>query len=141
MEPLVVTRTIALPVSVGEAWRSVQAGGWLGDRVAVELVAGASGTIADDGTVRRVVVTDVDPETSLRLVWWDEDRPAQVSTVDVRVEADGDGATVTVTERVLGGSVAGFAEATVADLRPAEATWDRRLRALVGEVALAPAVA
>ena len=138
MEPLAVIRSLSLPSSVEEAWRSVLDAGWLGDRVDLALVAGATGTIAEDGVVRRAVVTEVVEGAALRLVWWDEADPAVVSTVEVEVAADGDGAAVTVTEQVLGGAVALVGEASVLDLGAAGPAWDRRLRALVGEVALLP---
>ena len=141
MEPLAVTRSISLPASADQAWRSVLDGAWLGDRVDLDLVAGAAGTIEEGGIRRRAVVAEVVEGGSLRLLWWDEADPAVVSTVEVHVTGDDDAATVTVTERVLGGTVALAARATVADLGVAEVTWDRRLRALVGELALAPATA
>ena len=141
MEPFAVTRSTSLPTSADEAWRSVLEGAWLGDDVALVARVGATGTIVEGDVVRRAVVTEVVDGAALRFVWWDESRPELVSTVDVRVEGDEQGSTVTVTEQVLGGAVALAAEASVADLGISEVTWDRRLRALVGDLALAPAAA
>jgi len=141
MDPLAVTRSISLPTSADQAWRAVVDGAWLGERVDLDLVVGAAGTIEDAGVRRRALVAEMVEGASLRLLWWDEADPAVVSTVEVHVTGDDDAATVTVTERVLGGAVALATQATVADLGGAESTWDRRLRALVGEIALAPATA
>lgn len=145
MEPLAVTRSISLDLPADRAWDAVLEGGWLGAAAELEPVIGATATVVEEGVVRRLVVTDVAPGSALRFVWWDEADPAIVSTVEVHVEGAGDdgaASTVTVVETaVVGGSVSLAGEASVADLGIAEATWDRRLRSLVGETALAPACA
>jgi hypothetical protein len=140
MEPLAVTRTVALPVSVEEAWRSVVDGGWLGDHVDLELLVGATGSVVEGGTVRRTVVTELDEGRAVRFVWWDEADPAVVSTVHIEVEGAAQGSTVRVTETVVGAAVACLGLASVGDLGSSPTSgWDRRLRALVGEPALTPA--
>lgn len=141
-----VTRSIELPVSAEEAWGSLRdadgLAGWLGEAVELDEVApGAAGTVAEGGTVRRLVVTEVVAGRSIGFVWWDEGAPGDASTVTISITPDGDDAsTVTVTERLAGGVVASMGEASIADLAPAVGgAWDRRLRALVGEHALADA--
>lgn len=141
-----VTRSIELPVSAEEAWSSLRdadgLAGWLGEAVELaEVAPGAAGTVAEEGAVRRLVVTEVDPGRSIGFVWWDETAPEDASTVTIAITPVDDGSsTVTVTERLAGGVVASLGEASVADLAAsAGGAWDRRLRALVGEAALADA--
>lgn len=140
MEPLALTRTLALPVSSEEVWRSVADASWLGDHVDLELRVGAAGRVVDGGVVRRAVVTEVDEGRAVRFAWWDEADPSVVSTVHLEVEDAEPGSRVTVTETVVGAAVASLGHASIDDLGPSIASgWDRRLRALVGELALAPA--
>lgn len=150
-----VTRSIELPVPADEAWASMGdaegLAGWLGDAVELDLVVGAAGTIVEGGTVRRVVVTEVDAGRSIGFVWWDEAAPQEASVVTIALTPvagiagiDGiDGATtattitpattVTVTERLAGAASASLGGATVGDLVAlADAGWDQRLQALVG---------
>lgn len=140
MELPTVTRTIELALGLDEARRAVLDAAWLGDEVDLALVAGAAGTVREGDVVRRAVVTEADAGR-VRLLWWEEADPAVVSTVEIEVAGDDERSTVTVTEAVLGGSVARLDAAAVTDLGTVDLAWDRRLRALVGEVALAPAVA
>ena len=144
-----VTRSIELPVSAEEAWTSIGGAdglaGWLGDAVELEVIPGASGTVVDAGTVRRVVVTEVDAGRSVGFVWWDDDAPEEASVVTIALTpADGTGAdgatTVTVTERLAGAASASIGSASIGDLAlAADGAWDRRLRALVGDAALSAA--
>lgn len=140
MQPLAITRTIELDLGIADARRAVLEAAWLGDEVDLALVAGAAGTVGEGDVVHRAVVTEADAGR-IRLVWWDEADPAVVSTVDIEVAGDDERSTVTVTEVVAGGAVARLDASSVADLGAVELAWDRRLRSLVGEVALAPAAA
>lgn len=143
-----VTRSIELPVSAEEAWTSLRDGdglaGWLGDVVDLPAVEpGAAGSVVDDGSVRRFVVTEVDEGRSIGFVWWDEATPRDASTVHIAITSDGgaETSTVTVTERLAGGVVASMGEASVADLvAEAGCGWDRRLRMLVDGCVLADAL-
>jgi uncharacterized protein YndB with AHSA1/START domain len=141
-----VTRSIELPVSAEEAWTSLRdadgLAGWLGDAVDLPDVApGAAGRIVEGDAVRRLVVTEVLEGRSIGFVWWDEAAPEDASVVTIAVEpGDGETSTVSVTERLAGGVVASMGEASIADLGSgAGGAWDRRLRQLVGEAALADA--
>lgn len=145
LAPADVSRSIELPVSVGEAWESIRdAEGlsrWLGDRVELDVVPGAAGTIAEGDVTRRVVVTEVDEGRSVGLVWWDEAAPEEASVVTIALAPGGDGdtTTVTVTERLAGAAVASVTNSIATDVTGIESAWDQRLQALVGAPALAPA--
>jgi uncharacterized protein YndB with AHSA1/START domain len=143
-----VTRSIALPVSAAEAWTSLRdpdgLAGWLGDLVDLPGVEpGAAGEVIEGDATRRLVVTEVDEGRSIGFVWWDESAPEDASVVTIAVssgEGDGGDATVTVTERLAGGVVASMGAACIADLTAtAGGAWDRRLRVLVGDLAVADA--
>lgn len=140
-----VTRSIELPVSAEEAWDSLRdAAGleqWLGERVELDVVPGAAGTVREGDVTRRVVVTEVDEGRSIGLVWWDEAAPEEASVVTIALAPGADDATtVTVTERLAGAATASLGSASIGDLvGKAEAAWDQRLQALVGDVALSAA--
>lgn len=141
-----VTRSIELPVPAEEAWSSLRdpdgLSGWLGEVDLPAIEPGAAGAIIEGGTVRRLIVTEVDEGRLIGFVWWEEGAPADASVVTIAVSPadDGETSTLTVTERLAGGVVASMGEASVADLAAsAGGAWDRRLRALVGEAALADA--
>src|SRR5699024_8924875 len=67
--------------------------GWLGDSIELADVApGVAGRVVDlDGTVRRLVVTEVIEGERLAFAWWSEDDPADASSVVVSLDGDGDG--------------------------------------------------
>lgn len=139
-----VSRSVDLPVSAEEAWASISdadgLAGWLGDAVDLEIVPGATGTVAEGGVVRRTVVTAVEAGRSVELAWWDEARPEEASIVTIAVDPTEGGTRVTVTERLAGAASASLGGASVGDLvGEADAAWDRRLRALVGDGALSAA--
>lgn len=144
--PSIVTRTLVLPVSTDEAWTSLRdadgLAGWLGDAVDLEVVPGAAGTIVEGGTVRRVVVTEVEAGRSIGFAWWDEDAPAAASVVTISLDpqASGDGTTVTVTERLAGAAPALVGSASVDDLLAVGSGWDRRLQAMLGAPVRTPAL-
>lgn len=144
LAPASVSRSVELPVSAGEAWESLRdAAGlsqWLGDRVELEVVPGAAGTVVEGDVTRRVVVTEVVEGRSIGLVWWDEAAPQEASVVTIALAPGADDTTtVTVTERLAGAAMASVGTASIRDLGPIEASWDQRLQSLIGTVALAPA--
>lgn len=140
-----VTRSIDLAAPVDRVWTE------LGDAdgLAGFLAGSAAPTPADDGPLRegaaldleidgarrRLVVTTVEAGHRLGFVWWDLKGPDLASTVDLTVDATEDGARVTVTETLdpaalaLGGAGRASLSAASIDI---EASWDRRLDALVG---------
>lgn len=144
-----VTRSIELPGTAEEVWTSLATAaglaGWLGEAVELdrELVPGAVGRVIDGSAVRRLVVTEVDAGRSIGFTWWDEAAPDEASTVTIALApcgGDGGSTTVTVTERLAGAANASVGAATIGDLvEVAEASWDRRLQALLGDSTLAAA--
>lgn len=151
MEPLTVTRSVRLEADVDAAWSSmateVGLSTWLAERVEVDVVMGAVGRSVDrDGTVRRLVVTEVEAGRRLGFTWWSDADPAEASSVSITVEpAEGSCATVTVTEavdpgpRAAAGALAGRADswtpASMVDLVARADVWSARLQHLVGTVA------
>ncbi len=73
---------------------------WLGGEVDLELEPGAVGRVTDpDGTVRQVLVTDVEPGRRLGWHWWSDDD--ELSSVDLLVEPlDDDCTRIRVTETI-----------------------------------------
>ena len=140
MDLIATTRSLVLPTYVERAWEAIASAeglaAWLGDEVDLAAVLpGAAGAVVDGGVARRVVVTGVEEGRLVRFAWWDEAAPELASTVELRVEAEGDGSRVTVTEQVLGAAKASVAVASVDDLHlDVGAPWDRRLHALLGVV-------
>ncbi|MGZ4716045.1 MAG: SRPBCC domain-containing protein [Acidimicrobiales bacterium] len=72
---------------------------WLGGEVDLTLEPGSVGRVTDpDGTVRQVLVTDVEPGRRLGWHWWSDD---ELSSVELVVEPiDGDRTRIRVTETV-----------------------------------------
>ena len=156
MEPFTVTRSIHLDADVRRVWESLadDAGlaGWLADAVELEVVPGAAGRLLDaGGAERRVVVTEVTEGRRLGFAWWNDDDPAQASSVVITVDGDDDATTVTVTETLdasafagsgIGGPslhVAGIGEASVGDLFGHLDGWAGRLGRLADALAPLPA--
>ncbi len=129
MEPLVVTRTLTLHAPAEQVWRLIaddaELTGWFGGEAHLDLRPGGVGRfVDDDGRVRRAVVDAVDAGNRVRWTWWDQDEPADASTVELTVGAEPDGTTsLTVTETsVLGGARAcALAEAEISG------AWQGRL--------------
>ena len=145
MEPLTVTRRSTLPADRREVWRHLAdadlLGAWLGAEIAVEVVPGASGTVTtDDGRRRQIVVTHVEHEAGVGFVWWDEDDPAGVSAVELRVEEDAaDTAVLTVTETLdPAASLVGALGGRACDVHEAGASvaegWGLRLGLLAADL-------
>ena len=105
VEPLTVTRRSTLPADRREVWRHLAdadlLGAWLGAEVAVEV--GARRRRARSRPTTAAVDRSSSPtsrhEAGLGFVWWDEDDPAGVSAVELRLDEDAtDTAVLTVTE-------------------------------------------
>jgi uncharacterized protein YndB with AHSA1/START domain len=77
----------------------------LGGEVELDLEPGAVGRVTeDDGTVRQVLVTDVEPGHRLTWHWWSDDD--ELSSVELVVEPlDGDRSSVRVTETLTAGPI------------------------------------
>lgn len=152
MTPPRVTRSVHLDAPAADVWAAVGRvdglGTWLGTDIRADhdtVAAGRTATVTDrDGTVRRLVVTEVDEGRSVGFVWWDQDRPDRASTVTVTLAGgtdgdDGDGTTVTVTETLDPAAAATGLDARASVRGAADAVaagWDVRLANLCA--ALAP---
>jgi len=154
MDPLTITRSIRIDAASEAVWASVGAAdglaGWIGESVDLDVAVGAAGSVVDhDGTRRRLVVTEVAEGERVGFVWWDDDRPDDVSTVVICLDDEGDGARVTVTETLdpvnagaaggLGGRASSLAGAEVGDLVEVADRWEGRLGRLLGLASLAAA--
>lgn len=101
LAPGAVRRERELPVVRDEAWALLRdAAGltrWLADRVDLEVIPGAEGTITDGHGERRVVVEEVDEGRHVALRWWAPGEEAAL--VDLRLEPITDASTrLVVTE-------------------------------------------
>ena len=78
---------------------------WLDAEVDLDLEPGAVGRVIDpDGTVRQVLVTDVEPGRRLAWHWWSDDD--ELSSVELVLEPlDDDRTRVRVTETITASSL------------------------------------
>jgi uncharacterized protein YndB with AHSA1/START domain len=137
-----VERSVELPVGADDLWRALAdatlLADWLGAAVDIrtadgEVQPGSSGRVVDDdGTVRDVLVTAVEPGRSITWHWWNE--RDGVSTVHLEVAALTDGSSRLRVVESLGADPTGSAPAARACAR----RWERatsRLWARVGSAA------
>ena len=98
-----VTRTTVLPAEPARVWEAVgspeRLSRWLGVEVELDLRPGGEGMARErDGSVRRLVVEEVEPGERLAFHWWRDDRG---STVEIDLKPAGDGTALRVTETML----------------------------------------
>ena len=95
-EPLTITRHVDLDLGADRLWDAITDSSllatWLGDHVDLEVRPGGTGTVVDDGVLRRVRVDHVQQGRELTFTWWDDERPEVTSTVRFEVEALPEGA-------------------------------------------------
>jgi uncharacterized protein YndB with AHSA1/START domain len=104
-----VTRTAHLPADPARVWEAVRSpdrlSRWLGADVDLDVRPGGEGTAREPGgTVRRLVVEEVEPGTRLTFQWWpaDDDTPGwDASTVEIDLEPADGGTLVRVTETLV----------------------------------------
>jgi uncharacterized protein YndB with AHSA1/START domain len=94
-------QTITIDQAPDEVWALVSTSEglatWLGEEVEIDLVAGGSGLVVDDGEVRHVLVTEVDEGRRVTWHWSGDD--GEISTVGIDlVEIAPGTTTVIVTE-------------------------------------------
>lgn len=117
---VVIERQLVVPVPATRLWEALTEpdllADWFGAAVTWELRPDAPARFDDhDGTQRRGRVTEVLPGRRLAFRWWEAgdngDDDADVSEVVYRLDPDGDGTRLVVTERRLDAadSVAGHA--------------------------------
>lgn len=145
-----VEQSTEIDADVDEVWEVLTdpdaLGRWLGTEVAVDLRPGGVGHVVDpDGTVRQVLVTDVDEANRVAWHWWEDGGP--LTSVEITLTPTPSGTRVDVQEifamapravlgRVDGRGLRGSASAPM-QLTGAEAAsfaaaprWSIRLAAL-----------
>jgi uncharacterized protein YndB with AHSA1/START domain len=132
-----VERQVTLPVDLEEAWslltRPDDLTGWLGAEVELDPTPGHAGRVVDhDGTVRHLVVDDVQIGHRLSWRWSPEDEPSRLTRVEICLVRAAEGTTVRVVESALPG-------ASVAQASTGEA-WSHRLLHLEALLLVAAAV-
>ena len=122
-----LTRDVVLPLPTAEAWELLtdpdELATWLGDVARLDVAPGGAVTLVEpDGTVRTLVVDEVEAGRHIGFTWWTgDDGPA--SRVEITVDEAEGGARVTVTETLPArASVAGGVRRL-----PIGAGWDGRL--------------
>ena len=91
-----IVRELWLPATPEEVWEAVTSDGWLGDRVALDLVPGGDASFESGEVVRTGWVEDVSAPERLSFWWAVDDEPA--SRVELRIEAREDGSRLRVVE-------------------------------------------
>ncbi len=97
-----VIREVELSAPVDVVWAVLtdpdELAEWMGGEVDLPLEPGAVGRVTDpDGTVRQVLVTDVEPSVRLAWHWWSDD--GELSSVELVLEPlDDDRTRIRVTE-------------------------------------------
>ncbi|HEX4218222.1 MAG TPA: SRPBCC domain-containing protein [Acidimicrobiales bacterium] len=100
-------RQVFIPADPQRVWENVTdpeaVSGWFGADVDWDLDPGGRARfVEDDGTVREGRVDEVVPRRYLRFSWWPEGHPDdETSEVSYTLAPEGDGTTLTVTERPL----------------------------------------
>jgi uncharacterized protein YndB with AHSA1/START domain len=96
-----VDRTAEIDADVDEVWEALTdpdaLGEWLGSEVELELSPGEVGRVVDpDGTVRQVLVTDVEDHRRVAWHWWEDDGP--LTSVEITLSPIPTGTRVDVVE-------------------------------------------
>ena len=103
MEDVTVERSVTLDGSPEEVWENIVdgdlAGEWMGSPISIDPRPGGDIHFAPDGTPYIGTVEEVEPGRSITWSWRHPDRdPSQVT---ITVEPEGEGARLTVIERLL----------------------------------------
>ncbi len=96
-----IDRSTEIEADVAEVWDAMTdpdtLGSWLGAEVDLDLRPGGVGRVVDpDGTVRQVLVTDVDEAERVAWHWWADDGP--LTSVEITLTPTPSGTRVGVTE-------------------------------------------
>jgi uncharacterized protein YndB with AHSA1/START domain len=133
-----VVRSVDIDATVDDVWHALtdpaELAGWLDAEVSLDLEPGAVGRVVEpDGTVRQVLVTDVEPGHRLAWHWWEDG--GELSTVEITALPLDDGTRVRVVETPAGAGGSIRAQASVASgARSPEQRWHRSLE-VVGRTA------
>jgi uncharacterized protein YndB with AHSA1/START domain len=75
----VLRRSVELDVSAEQLWELVadpaRLTEWLGDAVDIDMQAGGTGTVTDDGVLKFVHVDQINTGRRLSFSWWEPDLP------------------------------------------------------------------
>jgi uncharacterized protein YndB with AHSA1/START domain len=156
MEPMTAAPTIHRRVDLdadrNQAWSLLAdadgLAGWLAESVELDAVsAGVAGRVIElDGTIRRLVVTEVLEGERLSFAWWSEDDPTDASSVVVTIDGDERGGSVAISivetldpgAAAIAGAFGHRADACgladVADLAAVDDAWGERLARLTTRV-------
>ncbi len=135
---LAIERQVTLPTDLEGAWalltRPDDVAAWLGAEVVLPPAPGAVGSVVDhDGTVRHLVVEEVEPGRRLAWRWWrDGDDADRASHVEITLAPAQHGTSVRVVEALP-------TAAPTAQARAGEA-WSHRLLHLEALLLVAAAV-
>ena len=126
-----VEQRIELDAAIADVWTALtdptQLGEWLGGDVELDVRPAGTGRVDDDdGTVRDVLVTDVELHHRIAWHWWD-DRNG-LSSVEVTLEETGSTTTVRVVEVLVAAGDDGERRVTVCRRRWARATSELWMR-------------
>src|SRR5690349_8892974 len=103
MRPVQLTRDVVLPLPTADAWELLtdpdELATWLGAAPRLDLTPGGAVTLVEpDGTVRTLVVDEVENGHRIGFTWWTGDDASLASRVEITVDEAEGGARVTVTE-------------------------------------------
>lgn len=106
MEPS-VRREIVFDEPREDVWRAVteeeRLEEWFANEVELDLRPGGAGVFRwDDGSERRAVVEEVDPDRRFAFRWRDEDHDDEETLVELTLEDDPDGTRLVVVESPAG---------------------------------------
>jgi uncharacterized protein YndB with AHSA1/START domain len=126
-----IRRQVTLPAGPARVWTELTdpdaASQWFGAQVDWELVPGATARFVEDGATRRGQIDQVLPGRRLRFRWWPEDRgDTEASEVTYELAPDGEGTTLTVTERRVAAPSLDDQHGPV-DSATAWSAWDARI--------------
>ncbi len=134
-QPITVTRTITLDASAADVWRQLtddrELSRWFASPATIDAVPGGIARFGEGAAARRAVVHHVEAGRRLGFTWWDEERPADASSVELVVESISERQVqLTVTETLVP-ATGGIGARACSWMDVADA-WDGRLLALGG---------
>jgi len=103
-----VSRELVVPAAPEEVWDALTSeerlAEWFANEVELDATAGGGAVFRwANGEARRAVVEEIEDGRLLRLRWWDEEAPAEVTVVAIAVTPVEHGTRVVVTESAASG--------------------------------------
>ncbi len=94
-QPETLRRRVEVDVDVDRLWQMVSnpalLAEWLGDAVDVRIEPDQTGTITEQGVVKRVHIDRVDEGRSVEFTWSEPDQPTHASRVVLEISSSPDG--------------------------------------------------